>query len=63
MLSKHNGQSSIANKTWDQLDARVVEDAARAGDIPAIETYQITGSILGRCLADFVHFTRPSLTI
>jgi len=60
MLSKHNGQSSIANKTWDELDARVVEDAARAGDLPSIETYQITGSILGRCLADFVHFTRPS---
>ncbi len=60
MLSKHNGQSIIADKTWDELDARVIEDAARAGDIPAIETYKITGSILGRCLADFVHFTRPS---
>ena len=60
MLSKYNGQSSIADKTWDELDARVVEDAARAGDKPSIETYKITGSILGRCLADFVHFTRPS---
>ena len=60
MLSKHNGQSIIANKTWDELDARVIEDAAKAGDKPSIETYQITGSILGRCLADFVHFTRPA---
>ncbi len=60
MLSKYNGESIIANKTWDELDARVIEDAARAGDMPSIETYKITGSILGRCLADFVHFTRPS---
>ncbi len=60
MVSKYNGDSIIANKTWDELDARVVEDAARAGDKAAIDTYKITGSILGRCLADFVHFTRPS---
>ena len=60
MLSKYNGESSIANKTWEELDARVIEDAARAGDKASIETYKITGSILGRCLADFVHFTRPS---
>ncbi len=60
MVSKHNGNSLIADKTWNELDARVIEDAARAGDLPAIETYKITGSILGRCLADFVHFSRPS---
>lgn len=60
MLSKYNGKSTIAHKTWDELDARVIEDAARAGDKAAIETYKITGSILGRCLADFVHFSRPS---
>ncbi len=60
MLSKHNGNSIIANKTWDELDARVIEDAAKAGDIAAIETYKITGALLGRCLADFVHFSRPS---
>ena len=60
MVAKYNGNSSIANCTWDKLDARVVEDAARAGDKAAAETYLITGSILGRCLADFVHFSRPS---
>ena len=43
-----------------ELDAKVIEDAARAGDIAAAETYQITGNILGRCLADFIHFSRPS---
>ncbi len=60
MVSKYNGNTSAANCTWDKLDARVVEDAAKAGDIAAKETYEITGSILGRCLADFVHFSRPS---
>ncbi len=60
MLAKYNGDSAIANVTWEKLDARVIEDAARAGDRAASETYMITGSILGRCLADFVHFSRPS---
>ena len=36
------------------------QSTARAGDIAAAETYQITGNILGRCLADFIHFSRPS---
>lgn len=60
MVAKYNGKSSIANCTWDKLDARVIEDAARAGDKAAAETYQITGNILGRCLSDFVLFSRPS---
>ena len=60
MLAKYNGESSIANCTWDNLDARVIEDAARSGDRASLETYQITGNILGRCLGDFVHFSRPS---
>ncbi len=60
MVSKYNGDSIIANTPWDKLDARVVEDAAKEGDKAAIETYEITGAILGRCLADFVHFSRPA---
>lgn len=60
MVAKYNGKSSIANKTWNELDARVIEAAAREGDKAAAETYQITGNILGRCLADFVLFSRPS---
>ena len=60
MVAKYNGDSAIANVPWEKLDARVIEDAARAGDRAAAETYQITGSILGRALGDFVHFSRPS---
>ncbi len=60
MVAKYNGDSIIANTPWDKLDARVVEDAAKQGDKAAIETYNVTGAILGRCLADFVHFSRPS---
>ena len=60
MVAKYNGQSTAANVPWSDLDAKVIEDAARAGDIAASETYQITGNILGRCLADFIHFSRPS---
>ncbi len=60
MVSKYNGQSTIANVPWDELDARVIEDAAKEGDIPALETYKVTGNLLGRALSDFVHFSRPS---
>ncbi len=60
MVAKYNGDSIIANTPWDKLDARVIEDAAKEGDKAAIETYKITGTILGRCLGDFVHFSRPS---
>ena len=60
MVAKYNGESSITNVPWEKLDARVIEDAARAGDRAAAETYQITGSLLGRSLGDFVHFSRPS---
>ena len=61
MLSKYNGASSIADLSYSQLDAKVIEDAAKAGDIAAKETYEITGALLGRCLADFVCFSRPSV--
>lgn len=60
MVAKFNGNSSIANCSWNDLDAKVIEDAAKAGDIAAKQTYDITGNILGRCLADFIHFSRPS---
>ena len=60
MLSKYNGVSSISNLTYSELDAKIIEDAAKAGDIAAKETYEITGALLGRCLADFVCFSRPS---
>ncbi len=59
LLAKYNGKSKIANMPWNQVDAKVIEDAAREGDLVAQETYEITGEILGRCLADFVAFSRP----
>jgi len=59
-LAYHNGKSSIGHLPWDKVDAKVIEDAAKSGDVPALETYEITGRILGRSLADFVHFSRPS---
>lgn len=60
MLAKYNGVSRISHLNYEQLDAKVIEDAAKEGDIAAQETYEITGTLLGRCLADFVCFSRPS---
>lgn len=60
LLSHYNGKSKIANLGWDKVDARVIEDAAKDGDAVCLETYRRTGNILGRSLADFVHFSSPS---
>lgn len=61
LLAKYNGKSIIANKKWDEVDAKVIEDAAKAGDRVAMETYEFTGNILGKSLADFVCFSRPEV--
>lgn len=60
LVSKYCGKTSLKNKSWDEIDPKVIEFAAKDGDKVALETYQITGEILGRCLADFVHFSRPA---
>ncbi len=60
LLGHYNGKSSIVNMKWDEIDSRTIEDAAREGDLVCQEAYRITGRMLGRSLADFVHFTSPS---
>ena len=58
-VCEYNGRSTISDVKWSDMDAKVIEDAARAGDKAAIETYEYTGYMLGKSLADFVMFSRP----
>lgn len=60
LLSKYCGKTSLSGKNWNEIDPKLIEFAAKDGDKVALETYQITGEILGKSLSDFVHFSRPS---
>ena len=57
-MAFYGGGSQIQNKGYDEIDALTIELAARAGDKIALETYQKTGEILGKNLANFVAFSR-----
>jgi glucokinase len=60
LLSHHNATESVlANKTFIELTAKDIYDAAREEDEIALMVFEITGDILGHALADIVHITSP----
>jgi glucokinase len=60
LLAKYNdAESPLSNIPMNQMSAKVVFDAAEKGDRIAKEVFQITGEILGRALADTVHYLSP----
>lgn len=46
-----------------EITSKDVFDAAKAGDKLAIRVFDYTGDILGRSLADFVHFSAPQAIV
>jgi len=58
-LAEYNGKSSIAHIPFDKMTSKIIEDAARDGDILCKECFDYTGFILGRSFADFVEFSSP----
>jgi glucokinase len=60
LLAKYNNSDSLlANVSYNQLTAKMVFEAAIQNDPIALETFQYTGKILGRSLADAVHYLSP----
>jgi len=60
LLSHHNAKESLlANKTFNEITAKDIYDAAREEDEIALTVFEITGDILGQALADIVHITSP----
>lgn len=51
--------SVLAEKTFKELDSKMIFDAAEKGDKVALEVFELTGKWLGRALADTVHHTSP----
>jgi glucokinase len=60
LLAKYNpSESPLLGIPMSEMSSKVVFDAAEKGDPIAKEVFQITGEILGRALADTVHYLSP----
>ena len=60
LLAKtNNTESPLANVSFNEMTSKMVYDAAVQNDPIALEVFEITGEILGRSLADTVHYLSP----
>jgi len=60
LLAKYNDtESELANVPFNEMTAKKVYDAAENGDAIAKETFEMTGELLGRGLADTVCHLSP----
>lgn len=59
LVQYHALDSLLANKTYQELDSKMIYEAAIAGDKIALEVFQKTGEWLGQGLADTVHHLSP----
>lgn len=60
LLVKNNTTNSpLSNVTFNELEPKMIFDAAEAGDKTAKEVFEITGQYLGMGLADTIHHLSP----
>lgn len=59
LAQSNNSESPLANIPFNDMTAKLVSDAAEQGDPVALEVFRVTGEILGRSLADTVHYLSP----
>ena len=59
MVRDNSTTSLLANKSFNELDSKMIFDAAEKGDKVALEVFEQTGKWLGQGLADTVHHTSP----
>lgn len=60
LMVKYNANDSLlADKSFQELDAKMIYDAAEKGDKVALEVFELTGKWLGQGLADTVHYLSP----
>jgi glucokinase len=63
LLAKTNYPSKFREISFEQLDAKMITDAALEGDRIALEAFEITAKVLGIKLADAVAHTSPEAII
>lgn len=60
LLAKFNATNSLlADKCFNELDSKMIFDAAEKGDKVALEVFELTGKWLGIGLANTVHHLSP----
>jgi glucokinase len=60
LLVHYNANDSLlANKSFRELDSKIIFEAAEKGDKIALEVFEKTGAWLGIALADTVHYLSP----
>lgn len=60
LLAYYNATDSVlANKSYNELDSKMIYEAAKEGDAIALEVFEKTGEWLGQGLADTVHHLSP----
>jgi glucokinase len=60
LMVKYNASDSLlANKSFKELDSKMIFEAAEKGDKIAQEVFELTGFYLGQALADTVHHLSP----
>ncbi len=60
IIARDNANDSLlADVTFNELDSKMIFDAAEKGDKVALEVFELTGKWLGMALADTVHYLSP----
>lgn len=60
LMAKYNATNSIlANKSFNELDSKMIFEAAQQEDPIALEVFQITGEWLGMGIATAIHHLSP----
>ena len=60
LLAKYNATGSpLANHSFNDLNSKMIYDAAIHGDKIALEVFEITGQYLGQGIADTIHHLSP----
>jgi glucokinase len=59
LLASMNEPSSLRNVNFNDLSAKMIDEAARNGDKIALEAFDYTGEVLGLKLADAIAHTSP----
>ena len=63
LATRPDTQSTLRNYPKEEINSKIVFEAAMAGDPLAREVYEFTGKILGEALANFVMFSSPEAII
>lgn len=63
LAARPDTKSLLRGHTKEEINSKLIYEAAMQGDPLAMEVYQFTGKILGEALANFVMFSSPEAII